>query len=255
MGLFLTCGFPTPESSDAILDAIAAAGADFVELGMPFSDPLAEGLPIQRSSHIALEHGIRLPDVLRSAERFRSKHDTPLVLMGYANPIHRYGIEPFCRDAVSAGVDGLILADLSLEASDFVDGPAQEAGLELVYLVSPGTPDERVSRIDARATGFVYAVAVSGLTGDKLDDLSQIQQYLRGLRTNVVSNPLLVGFGIDRHDLGISLSEHTDGFIVGSALVREIERVWEQPGLSPIDRVDAVARFVTALKFGSTEDV
>ncbi len=254
VGLFVTCGFPNPDATAGILDTLAESGADFVELGMPFSDPIAEGIPIQRSSEIALSHGVTMRDVLRTAEHFKQKQTTPIVLMGYANPIHKYGIETFCRDAVSAGVDGLILADLSLEASDLLEAPAASAGLELVYLVAPSTPAERVAEIDARATGFVYAVSTSGLTGDHLDDVSAIQSYLSRVRETVVSNHLLVGFGIDRHDLGMTLSQHTDGFIIGSALIRKIEQLWEQPDVSEIDRLSEVARFTEELKFGSREN-
>jgi len=254
VGLFVTCGFPNPDATAGILDTIAESGVDFVELGMPFSDPIAEGIPIQRSSEIALSHGVTLRDVLRTAEHFKQKQTTPIILMGYSNPIHKYGIEAFCRDAVSAGVDGLILADLSLEASGLLEDPAASAGLELVYLVAPSTPDERVAEIDARATGFVYAVSTSGLTGDRLGDVAAIQSYLGRLREIVVHNPLLVGFGIDRHDLGITLSRHTDGFIVGSALIRTIEQLWEQPALSEIDRLTEVARFAAELKFGPQEN-
>ena len=254
VGLFLTCGFPNPDSTPAVLDALADSGIDFIELGMPFSDPVAEGIPIQRSSEIALRHGVTLRDVLQTARDFRSRHNLPLLLMGYANPIHHYGIDAFCSDAVASGVDGLILADISLEAAEMVHGPAGSAGLELVYLVAPSTPLERVAEIDAQATGFVYAVSTSGLTGDDLSSVSEVRSYLNRLRETVVLNPLLVGFGIDRHDLGMTLSEHTDGFIVGSALIRKIEALWEQPDLSEIDRLEEVTRFAAELKSGSREN-
>jgi tryptophan synthase alpha chain len=191
-----------------------------------------------------------MKDVLTEAERFKTRHDTPLVLMGYANPLHHYGIDAFCKDASNAGVDGLILADLSLEGADLVESPASDAGIELVLLVAPGTPSARITEIDQRSTGFVYAVSTSALTGDDLKGLDDVQSYLERARECVTSNPLLVGFGINRHELGMELSKHTDGFIVGSALVRKIEEVWEQPDLSEIDRLDAVARFTAELKFG-----
>ena len=211
VGLFLTCGFPSQDETSAILDTLAETGVDFLELGMPFSDPLAEGITIQRSSEIALRNGVTLRDVIDTAKRFKSRHDVPLLLMGYANPIHQYGVEDFCRDAASAGVDGLILADLSLEAADLVHDHAVAAGLELVYLVAPSTPDDRVAAIDERTSAFVYAVSTSGLTGDDLSNVESVQSYLGRVRKIVTRNPLLVGFGIDRHDLGMLLSEHTDG--------------------------------------------
>lgn len=250
VGLFLTCGYPNPQATGPILDTLANSGADFVELGIPFSDPVAEGIPIQRASQIALSNGVTLRDVLAEAERFKGTHQVPLVLMGYANPLHHYGIEAFCCDAASAGVDGLVVVDLSLEGSALLEGPAASCGLELVYLVAPSTSPERVTEIDSKATGFVYAVSTSALTGDHLDDLSEIQLYLSRLRRQIQNNPLLVGFGIDRHDLGMRLSESTDGFIVGSALIRRIGELWEQRDLSEIDRLSEVARFTSNIKFG-----
>src|SRR5690606_4127301 len=144
MGLFLTSGFPDAGSTLPILKAIDRSGADFIELGMPFSDPLAEGLPIQRSSEHALRQGVRLEDTLATARAFRASSDTPRLLMGYINPIHRFGIQRFCKAAADAGVDGLILPDLPPEENGIIRAEADAAGLAMVHLIAPNTSDERI---------------------------------------------------------------------------------------------------------------
>ena len=250
MGLFLTNGFPDPAATLPILRAVDAAGADFIELGMPFSDPLAEGLPIQRSSARALGHGVTMADAFTTAAAFRSESDTPLLLMGYANPVYRYGVSDFCRDARSSGVDGLILPDLPPEESALIDEAARAAGLDLVYLIAPNTRDERVREIDQRATAFVYAVSVAGLTGSSLGAIEAVEAYLSRARRLVQANPLLVGFGIRTHADAVRLSHHTDGFIVGSALVEEVERLWDDPSWTDADRFRMIAQFAQALKHG-----
>jgi tryptophan synthase alpha chain len=215
MGLFLTNGFPEPAATLPILRALDEAGADFIELGMPFSDPLAEGLPIQQASERALAHGVTMPDAFRTAEAFRRGSETPLLLMGYVNPVLRYGVGAFCRDAAAAGVDGLILPDLPPEEADLVRAEADAAGLGLVFLVAPNTSEERV----------------------------------RGLVDN---NPLCVGFGIRDHADARRLSQHTDGFIVGSALIRRAEQLWDDGALSPAERLARLRRWTSELKYGPT---
>lgn len=250
MGLFLTSGFPDPASTLPILQEVDSAGADFIELGMPFSDPLAEGPPVQRSSERALRQGARMRDAFATSESFRKESATPLLLMGYVNPIYRYGIRAFCRDARSAGVDGLILPDLPLEESALISDEAASAGLGMVHLIAPNTPDDRVEAIDRMTTAFVYAVSITGVTGMHLGSVSKVEDYLRRARVLVSRNPLLVGFGIRTYEDAKRLSEHTDGFIVGSALVELIEQLWDDPGLGPSDRLRRLSAFVRDLKHG-----
>ncbi|WP_251939914.1 tryptophan synthase subunit alpha [Salinibacter ruber] len=251
MGLFLTDGFPNPDATVPLLHAIDRGGADFIELGMPFSDPLAEGRPIQRASARALSHGVTLPDTLRTVEAFREDSDTPLLLMGYVNPVFKYGVDAFCRDAAEAGVDGLILPDLPPQESDALCDAAAAHGLELVFLIAPNTSDERIRVVDERATGFVYAVSVTGLTGSDLAETPSVDEYLMHARDFVAQNPLLVGFGIKTHDGAMELSRHTDGFIVGSALINRVEALWEDPERSTTDRLDTVEGFARHLKSGT----
>jgi tryptophan synthase alpha chain len=251
MGLFLTSGFPDLDSTLPTLRAIDDGGADFIELGMPFSDPLAEGKPIQRASARALSHGATMEHAFRTARQFRAESDTPLLLMGYLNPILRYGAEDFCRDAASSGVDGLILPDLPPEEGARVSDYAAGHGLNLVHLIAPNTADERIRRIDRQATGFVYAVSVTGLTGSELGEDGSVQEYLERARRLVTENPLLVGFGIRSHDDAMRMSRHTDGFIVGSALINRVEALWDASDpLSETECLEQVRNFARALKYG-----
>ena len=251
MGLFLTDGFPHPEATVPILHALDRGGVDFIELGMPFSDPLAEGRPIQRASARALSHGVTLADTLRTVEDFREDSETPLLLMGYINPILAYGIEDFCRDAAAAGVDGLILPDLPPEESDRLCEAAASHALDLVFLIAPNSTDDRITAVDQRATGFVYAVSVTGLTGSDLDETPTVDEYLQRARRLVRQNPLLVGFGIKTHEDAMRLSKHTDGFIVGSALINRVSSLWDDPSCSKTERLDAVESFARHLKTGT----
>lgn len=250
MGLFTTNGFPTPEATVPILHAIDAGGADFIELGMPFSDPLAEGLPIQRSSARALSHGVTMDDAFDTVATFREESDTPVLLMGYINPVLQYGMDTFCTRAAEAGVDGLILPDVPPEEAEVLTEHAQAAGLDLVFLIAPNSSDARIQRVDELATGFVYAVSVTGLTGSRLDGRGAVQSYLKRARSLVTQNPLLVGFGIATHDDAMELSQHTDGFIVGSALIQEIEACWDDDTLSDEERYSRIRQFARALKEG-----
>ena len=251
MGLFLTSGFPGMTDTLPVLDALGEV-ADFVELGMPFSDPLGEGPPIQRSSARALAGGVRMQDTFRFARTFTRRHATPLALMGYINPILRFGPRQFCMAARRAGVDGLIIPDLPPEEDGVLAGHAAEAGLDIIYLVAPNTPHDRVRDIDARSSGFVYAVSVTGVTGIRLTErLEQVERYLRRTRSLVRKNPLLVGFGIKTHAGAVRLCRHADGFIVGSALVARIEQLWRDDSLALKERCRKLRDFAAALKSGA----
>jgi tryptophan synthase alpha chain len=252
MGLFLTDGFPRPDATVPLLKALDRGGVDFIELGMPFSDPLAEGRPIQRASARALSHGVTLTDTLQTAEHFRAQSETPLLLMGYVNPVFAYGMEDFCRDAAAAGVDGMILPDLPPEESDRLCEAAAAHSLDLVFLIAPNSSDDRIAAVDRRATGFVYAVSVTGLTGSDLSETPTVDAYLQRARHLIQQNPLLVGFGIKTHEDAMRLSRHTDGFIVGSALINRVSELWDDSSLSPTDRLDAVEAFARHLKQGDT---
>ncbi|MEZ4695111.1 MAG: tryptophan synthase subunit alpha [Rhodothermales bacterium] len=248
-GLFVTAGFPDADSTDAVLDALVAGGADFIELGMPFSDPLAEGPPIQRSSERALRHGATMSATLDTALRFRSRHATPLVLMGYYNPVLQYGLGNFCTDARSSGVDGLIIPDLPPEEAKPLADAAAANGLDMIFLIAPNTSDERVAAIDELSSGFVYAVSVTGVTGGQLSNFESTEAYLSRVSAVVKKNAVLVGFGIRSHEDAVRLTKHTDGFIVGSALVSLVEELWDAP-MSVSERSSAIAKMVADLRVG-----
>ena len=250
MGLFLTSGFPTP---DATLDVLRAADAhaDFLELGMPFSDPVAEGLPIQQASERALRQGATMAGTFETAAAFRAGSDTPLVLMGYANPVMRYGVGDFCADAASSGVDGLILPDLPPEEAEELEAAADRHGLSVTHLIAPNTSDGRVRLVDDRSTGFVYAVSVTGLTGSELGAEDATDAYLARARA-LVEQPLLVGFGISTPEDAARLTRHTDGFIVGSALIRLVEEAWDDPDLTDSQRRGRVTDWARALRDGAS---
>ncbi|MCY3595775.1 MAG: tryptophan synthase subunit alpha [Bacteroidetes bacterium] len=249
MGIFLTSGFPDPSVTNLLLDAVDQGGADFIELGMPHSDPLAEGLPIQHSSTCALQAGVTMQNTLEAVTAFRKHSDTPLLLMGYINPILRFGMEEFCKQAASAGADGLIIPDLPPQESSPLREQAQKNGLNMVFLVAPNTPTERMEEIDRMSDGFVYCVSITGLTGTGITGrMDMITTYLKHARQIITKNPLLVGFGIQTQEDAHRLSKHTDGFIVGSAVVKEIEHLWARPNLSLTERGRLLARFVRSLK-------
>jgi tryptophan synthase alpha chain len=247
-GIFLTNGFPDLTSTRELLHVIDESGADFIELGMPFSDPLAEGLPIQRSSARALEQGVRMLDAFETVESFRRRSDTPVFLMGYLNPILAYGVSNFFRDAHSCGVDGVILPDLP-PGLDMVgvEAAAHDTGLDTVFLIAPNSSNSRIEEVDATTTGFVYAVTVAGLTGATISSTDAVDAYLKRARHYVKRNPLLAGFGIRSAEDARRLTHHTDGFIVGSALIQAIETAWDRHAANGVSRHQDIERFIREL--------
>ena len=248
MGIFLTSGFPKPDVTHHLLHAVDQGGADFIELGMPHSDPLAEGLPIQHSSSTALRAGATMKSTLDAVIEFRKTSETPLLLMGYINPILKFGVREFCTQAARAGADGFIIPDLPPQEAAMLRDHAQHHRLHLVFLVAPNTSIKRMKQIDQLSDGFVYCVSITGLTGTGLDGQQDaINSYLKDARHIIRKNPLMVGFGIQSHQDAQRLSKHTDGFIVGSAVIKEIERLWGCPDLSLHERTQSLSRFVHSL--------
>ncbi|WP_018149929.1 tryptophan synthase subunit alpha [Leeia oryzae] len=220
---FITAGDPSPAHTVSLMHALVAGGADLIELGIPFSDPMADGPVIQRASERALKHGVGLKDVLGMVRQFRETNpSTPVVLMGYANPIERMGYEAFAENAAASGVDGVLIVDLPPEESDGLVSALVKKDLAPIYLLAPTTPDFRVKAISERARGYVYYVSLKGVTGAAHVDYSAVGQRLPGLRENL-QVPIGVGFGISDGAGAAAVAKVADAVIVGSRLVKEIE--------------------------------
>lgn len=246
---FLTAGDPTADLSADILKGLPDAGADIIELGMPFSDPSADGPTIDKASARAIQAGASMRKTLAIVEDFRTKDtETPIVLMGYFNPILAYGIDQFVEDAARAGADGLIVVDLPPEEDSELKTPAAKAGLHLVRLVTPTSNDARLAQIVASASGFLYYVAVAGITGQKTADDADIQKAVDRIK-QATDLPVAVGFGIKTPEKAAAVARLADGTVVGSAIVQHIEE-GVAAGVSASDIKDTVLRFVTSLAEG-----
>lgn len=219
---FITAGDPGYSTSLDILKGLPEAGADVIELGMPFTDPMADGPAIQLANIRALGNGQNLAKTLKMVREFRAGNDsTPLVLMGYFNPIHYYGVERFIADAKEAGVDGLIIVDLPPEHNEDLCQPAQAAGLDFIRLTTPTTDDARLPTVLAGSSGFVYYVSVAGVTGAGAATLEHVEQAVARLRRHT-DLPVAIGFGIRTPEHAASVARLADGVVVGSALVDKI---------------------------------
>ncbi|MGQ4878677.1 tryptophan synthase subunit alpha [Billgrantia sp. LNSP4103-1] len=220
---YVTAGDPDVETSLEILKGLPAAGADMIELGMPFSDPMADGPTIQKAALRALEGGQNMTRTLELVHAFRRQDtQTPLVLMGYYNPIHRYGVARFLKDAARAGVDGLIVVDLPPEHNDELCLPAREHGSAFIRLATPTTDAKRLPRVLESASGFLYCVSVNGITGGLAPALHDVERMVGRLREHS-RLPIAVGFGIRNAEQAAAIGRFSDAVVVGSALVERIE--------------------------------
>ncbi|MFN7964234.1 MAG: tryptophan synthase subunit alpha [Acidobacteriota bacterium] len=222
LAAFLTAGFPDRSSFAAVLSAVAGV-ADVVEIGVPFSDPMADGVTVQRASHVALQHGVTLEWILQTLRALPAPPAAPLLLMSYLNPLLAYGLERLVSDLRAAGVSGLIVPDLPLEEQRELRNPLDRAGVALVQLVTPVTPQERLELLCQTSGGFVYAVTVTGITGGAVADQPSVVAYLQRVKS-VAKVPVMAGFGV-RSALDVQrLAPPADGVIVGSALIECLER-------------------------------
>lgn len=219
---FITAGDPDMETSFAILEKLPAAGADVIELGMPFSDPMADGPAVQASSVRALDAGASMVKVLKMVEKFRKADKaTPIVLMGYYNPIHAYGTARFAKDVAAVGVDGLIVVDLPIEEDEVLRVPAKAQGVDLIRFVTPTTDDARLKRIVAEASGYLYYVSVAGVTGTKSVPEEEVRVAMARVRA-ATDLPCTVGFGIRSPEQAAAIARIADGVVVGSAIVSKV---------------------------------
>jgi tryptophan synthase alpha chain len=244
---FITAGDPDPTTSLAILKALPAAGADVIELGMPFSDPMADGPAIQWSSMRALKNGMSLKGTLAMVREFRAGNsETPIVLMGYYNPIYVYGVETFLVDAKEAGVDGLIVVDLPPEEDAELCIPAMKAGLNFIRLATPTTDDKRLPAVLANTSGFVYYVSITGITGTATPDFSKVAGAVARIKRHT-NLPVAVGFGVKAPEHASAIAQGADGVVVGSALVEAIRTSLDAEGNATEKTVSAVTDLVSSL--------
>lgn len=247
---FITAGDPDAETSLAILKGLPEAGADLIELGMPFSDPMADGPAIQQSSLRALKSGMTLRKVLDLLRAFRADDkQTPVVLMGYYNPIYVYGNEKFLRDARDAGADGLIIVDLPPEEDAELCLPAIDAGLNFIRLATPTTDEKRLPKVLARTGGFLYYVAITGITGTRAADAAAVEQAVAKIRPHT-DLPIAVGFGIATPEQAAKIAKFADAAVVGSALERHIAERLHETGAAKPGLVKDVLDFARTLAAG-----
>jgi tryptophan synthase alpha chain len=247
---FVTAGDPDPATSLDIVKALPKAGADIIELGMPFTDPMADGPSIQAAGLRALKAGMTLKKTLELVRGFRKDDDaTPLVLMGYYNPIYIYGVDKFLADAKTAGVDGLIIVDLPPEEDTELCLPAMKAGLNFIRLATPTTDDKRLPAVLANTSGFVYYVAITGITGSASADARVVGEAVARIKRHT-QLPVCVGFGIRTPEAARAIAENANGSVVGTALVDALSASLDAEGRATARTVSAVADLVVALAQG-----
>jgi tryptophan synthase alpha chain len=242
--IYLTAGDPSLEATGGLLEAIERGGADIIELGIPFSDPLADGPVIQRASERALAGGTTLRKVLRAIPEWRKRVQAPLVLFSYYNPILQYGLEDFARDASQAGVDGVLAVDLSPEESGPYVETMRKWNLDTIFLAAPTSTDERLERVAQASTGFLYLIARAGVTGER-NKISESTRPLIARVRKVTQLPLAVGFGLSTPEQIRSVEELADAAVVGSAIVRTVEEHFSTGG------AEAIENYVRWLKQGT----
>jgi tryptophan synthase alpha chain len=239
---FVSAGYPTMDIAEQVIVSVIEAGADLIEIGTPFSDPLADGSTVQRTSQVALDNGTRLKDCIALAKRIRDRGiDTPLMLMGYFNPILRYGLDRYAADCAAAGVDGFIVPDLPIESSASLRDAAQEHGIDLIFMLAPTSTEERMKKVGELGSGFVYCVSVTGVTGARQQLSASLGDYMARARQHI-DLPLAVGFGISTPEHVQEVAKVADGAIVASAMINYTDQF-------PLEQQPAeAARFVRYLQ-------
>ncbi len=248
---FITAGDPDMETGQAVLNALPGAGADVIEIGMPFSDPMAEGIPIQLANQRALAAGQTMNKTLQMVRAFReTDQDTPIVLMGYYNPIYIRDPKKFVIEAREAGVDGFIIVDIPPEADDELCLPALDAGLNFIRLATPTTDDARLPAVLANTSGFVYYVSVTGITGSAAPDADKVANAVNRIKGHT-SLPVAVGFGVKTADQAAQIGKNADGVVVGSVIVDTIRKSLDNAGKGGDKTVSAVTELVKELASGA----
>ncbi len=247
---FTTAGDPDYDTAFEILKRLPEAGADVIELGMPFSDPMADGPAIQAAGLRALDSGMTLRKTLEMVRSFRTDDDvTPIILMGYYNPIYSYGVDAFIKDALDAGVDGLIIVDLPPEEDDELCEPAVAAGLHFIRLATPTTDDSRMPKVLTNTSGFIYYVSIMGITGTKAASADAVRAAVTRLKSHT-DIPVAVGFGIRTPEQAAEVAAVADAAVVGTAIVDRVKAGLNPDGLAGPDLIDGVIDYVASLAQG-----
>jgi len=232
LNVYCTAGYPQLNSTLEVLKALEDNGADIIELGMPYSDPLADGPVIQESSTIALANGMTIKKLFEQLKNFRKEISVPVLLMGYMNPILQYGFEKFCADAAAVGIDGLILPDLpEYEFETEYGAIIKKHGLDFIFLVTPETSEARIRKLDELSTGFLYAVSSSSTTGSN-KNMTDVKAYLQKLKAMGLKNPVLVGFGIKDKASFETACENASGAIIGTAYIKALAQAGNVPDIT-----------------------
>lgn len=239
---YLMAGDPTLAETEQLVLELEKAGADLIELGVPFSDPIADGPTIQAAAERALKSGTSLRKLLPLVKQLRGTTQIPVILMAYYNTIHAFGLERFCREAVAAGVDGLIVPDMPPDEAGPLKAPAAQAGLQLIFLLAPTSTADRRIFVARQSQGFVYYVSLTGITGAKLNDMGDVARNVERIR-KVTKTPIAVGFGVASPEDAARVAAVADGVIVGSAIVKQIAAHQQDS-----DMTGRVGRFVSSLK-------
>ena len=247
---FITAGDPDLNSSTKILQNLPKAGADIIEIGVPFSDPMADGPIIQKSYKRALKNGITLEKVLEIVKKFRKKNNyTPIILMGYYNPIYQIGIEKFLNLAEKSGVDGILIVDLPPENDTEIEESLKKSYIKLIRLATPTTDKKRLKKILRNSSGFLYYVSITGITGTNLSNLNKVKKTYKKFK--ILSKiPVVVGFGINTPEKAKSVSAYSDGVVVWSAIVREIDKNMDQKSKISNNVEVLVKKFSRAINIG-----
>jgi tryptophan synthase alpha chain len=238
---FITAGDPDLKTTEELLVVLAQSGATLIELGVPFSDPMADGPVIQSSSERALKHGFGLQEILDTAARARQRVDIPIILFSYYNPLLQFGLKRLARAANDAGIDGVLVTDVTPEESGEVEAELRANGLDMIFLIAPTSTDERLKLVAEHASGFVYAVSRAGVTGARSNVSAEAEKLVTRMR-QFSELPIAVGFGISNAEQVADVNRYADAVVVGSALVAEIERLAGSP-----DLVERIGQFVTGL--------
>lgn len=246
---YITPEFPIKNSTLPLLEALHYAGSDMIEIGIPFSDPIADGPTIQHSSYIALKNGVNLRKIFNIVSEFRKKFSTPIILMGYFNSILNFGISKFVSESVENGIDGLIVPDLPVDEADELINFSQKYGLSNIFLIAPTSTTERIKLISSKSTHFVYCVSVTGVTGERENfGGDEFENFMRRVKENS-TKPFVVGFGISKREHVLKAWEWADGAVVGSALIKKLFNIDE------ISKCSEIAyEFIKELKNGLVQE-